>query len=522
MKVLYFHAHPDSMGGAIKVLLRQSLIMQMNGYEVMLVIRNNNNDTHIPEYDCLCKANHLNYVTAQYPIATCIENIDILGCMDAYEQVKNIVESFKPDLIHSIQLNITVEYIARELGIPHLMNVYQISDGMFNINWLDVFPQYHSGDSDYYCKQWREGLGIESRCIRVPYDCGETAQNMTYNQIKNRIELINIAVFSEQKRQLEIIKFVDKCRNKGFSIHITFLGANKGIYADKCREYVERHRLYDEVTFEGLVLNVEKYLCKSDLLIHASTCESYPGVIVEAMGNRVPVLATPVAGVPELVIDGVNGFLTKGYSVDDLYEAFERYISFINENRLDDIINYAYETYITNHTYEVSYQKLDDYYHCIINNDLEGKKSFEEINRSFDKVIKFGNEINIDLYSGKIRESLWFLYHIKKLVEDKNYRTAIIWGAGNMGTVAADFCKILSLEIIGIVDKYKTGKKDGFVILKPSKETLENVDVVFLAMGDIDACAENSLFIEKTGKIRNISYFLISNNPCIQINHNMN
>jgi hypothetical protein len=297
------------------------------------------------------------------------------------------------------------------------------------------------------------------------------------------------------------------------------LGENKGKYADKCREYVENHGLHEEVTFEGLVLDVEKYLFKSDLLIHASTCESYPGVIVEAMGNHVPVLATPVAGVPELLADGVNGFLTRGYSADDLYEAFDRYISFRNENRLENIINRAYDTYLANHTYEVSYQKLNVYYQCIINSSLECKKLFDNIKRSFDKVIKFGNEINTDLYSGKIKESIWFLYHIKKLVEDKNYRTAIIWGAGNMGSIAIEYCKILSLRITGIMDSYKTGEKDGIEISKPSKEMVEKTDVVFLAMVDIEACEENSLLIEESGKIRNVNYFLICNNPCIQMEY---
>jgi glycosyltransferase involved in cell wall biosynthesis len=106
-------------------------------------------------------------------------------------------------------------------------------------------------------------------------------------------------------------------------VHITLLGANKNTYTDMCKEYVESHGLSNEVTFEGFDLDVEKYLGKSDLMIHASTCRSYPVVIIEAMGNRVPVIATPVAGVPELLEDCVNGFLAKGYYADDLYEAFE-------------------------------------------------------------------------------------------------------------------------------------------------------------------------------------------------------
>jgi hypothetical protein len=67
------------------------------------------------------------------------------------------------------------------------------------------------------------------------------------------------------------------------------------------------------------------------------------------------------------------------------------------------------------------------------------------------------------------------------------------------------------------MDKYKNGEKDGIVISKPSGDMINKADVVFLAIADIEACEENSLFIEETGKIRNSNYFLISNNPCIQL-----
>jgi hypothetical protein len=240
-------------------------------------------------------------------------------------------------------------------------------------------------------------------------------------------------------------------------------------------------------------------------------------VIVEAMGNKVPVLATPVAGVPELLIDGVNGFVSKGFSADDLYEAFERYITFRKEKRIADVVNCAYDTYLTNHTYEVSYQKLDEYYRDILTNQVKNETRFVTIKDSFERVLKFGKEIHLDSYSEKTKNLVWFLYHIKQIVDEHQYHTAAIWGAGKLCAVAIEFCKIFTLQIIGIMDSFQTGEKDGYILSRPSSDMIKKADVVILAMADIDACEENSLFIEKSGKIRNTSYFLISNDPCIQI-----
>ncbi len=517
MKVLYFLAHPESMGGAITVLMKQASIMQQHGYQVLVVIQNNEENNHIPEYEYMCKLYQLESVSAQYPIATCMENLDICECVNAYENVKSIVKDFMPDFIHSIQLNITVEYVAREMKIPHLMNIYQISEGMFNIKWMNVFPRYHSGDSQFFCEKWQNGLGIESRCIRVPYikNSVENAEKKDLRQ--DRIEMITIAVVAPHKRQLEIIKFIEKCKLNRIPIHISFLGSDKSEYAICCKEYVKEHNLIKEVSFEGLVTDVERYLSMSELIIHASTSESYPGVIVEAMGNRVPVLATPVAGVPELLHDEENGFLTKGYEVDDLYNAFERYRLFKNQNRIKELVDRAYDTYLQNHTPEVNFHKLKEYYKDILQNYVRSDNNFTVAKDLFNNVLQFGKVVNIGLYSEETRSALWFLYHIKQLVEHKSYKTAVIWGAGFWGKIALEWCELLSLNVICVMDKYKVGFFEGIEINTPQVELIKNTDVLFLAMADIEACENNIRFIERSGKVRNVDYFLTCNNPNIQI-----
>ena len=50
-------------------------------------------------------------------------------------------------------------------------------------------------------------------------------------------------------------------------------------------------------------------LSKSDLFVLASFAEGVPVVLMEAMASARPVIATRVAGVSELVEDGVSGFL---------------------------------------------------------------------------------------------------------------------------------------------------------------------------------------------------------------------
>jgi glycosyltransferase involved in cell wall biosynthesis len=67
-----------------------------------------------------------------------------------------------------------------------------------------------------------------------------------------------------------------------------------------------------------------RILGELDLLVVPSTGENYPFVIREALWAGVPVLATRIAGVPEIIEDGKNGFLVEPGEPDALLEIFER------------------------------------------------------------------------------------------------------------------------------------------------------------------------------------------------------
>jgi glycosyltransferase involved in cell wall biosynthesis len=67
----------------------------------------------------------------------------------------------------------------------------------------------------------------------------------------------------------------------------------------------------ERVTITGHIApqDVAKRLAESDVFVMASFAEGVPVVLMEAMASELPVVATRIAGIPELVEDGVNGFL---------------------------------------------------------------------------------------------------------------------------------------------------------------------------------------------------------------------
>jgi len=78
------------------------------------------------------------------------------------------------------------------------------------------------------------------------------------------------------------------------------------------------------LVFTGFVENVGDYLAAFDLFILPSNKEGIGAILLDAMEQGLPVIASRVGGLPEIVRDGDNGLLIDAASTDQLQEAILR------------------------------------------------------------------------------------------------------------------------------------------------------------------------------------------------------
>jgi glycosyltransferase involved in cell wall biosynthesis len=82
--------------------------------------------------------------------------------------------------------------------------------------------------------------------------------------------------------------------------------------------------LTDRVTLVGEVDDVRARLADADIFVLASRSEGMPMSILEAMAAGLPVVASSVGGVPEVVVDGQSGFLVAPSHPDELADRLRR------------------------------------------------------------------------------------------------------------------------------------------------------------------------------------------------------
>lgn len=103
--------------------------------------------------------------------------------------------------------------------------------------------------------------------------------------------------------------------------------AGEGPLLPKLRQYVSTNGLSHKVKFLGYVpsSSLRSVLLESSLLVMPSTWQEPLGlVLLEAMACGVPVVASAVGGAPEVVADGVNGYLVPPGDADALAGAIDR------------------------------------------------------------------------------------------------------------------------------------------------------------------------------------------------------
>ncbi|WFN37401.1 glycosyltransferase family 4 protein [Methanomicrobium antiquum] len=155
-----------------------------------------------------------------------------------------------------------------------------------------------------------------------------------------------IGRLSEEKGILNFILALKILLRENDGLNILICG--DGQLKESIEIYITESGLTERVQISGWISHNEipKYLNQLRLLILPSYTEGLPNIILEAMACGTPVLATPVGAIPDIINNGINGFIMDNNSPKCIAESVNRVLKISN---LEEIVKngniFVYENY---------------------------------------------------------------------------------------------------------------------------------------------------------------------------------
>lgn len=134
-----------------------------------------------------------------------------------------------------------------------------------------------------------------------------------------------VALLRPQKNHALLIRAFSTVARRWPRARLVLVG--DGPERGKLHDLAERLCPAGAVRFLGNRTDVPQVLAASDVFVLSSDWEGNPLSVMEAMASGLPVVCTAVGGVPELVADGVSGFLVPAGDQETLADRLERLIA---------------------------------------------------------------------------------------------------------------------------------------------------------------------------------------------------
>lgn len=214
--------------------------------------------------------------------------------------------------------------------------------------------------SDSWRRQLRE-IAPRGRYVLLPNGVvvpGEPVDHV----LRNRpIQAIFLGLIGDRKGIFDLLAAVGFAIRAGVDIRLD-VGGNGEV--GRLRSAIEKFGLSDRVTYRGWVSGAskERMMAGADFLALPSYAEGMPMTLLEAMAFGLPVLSTPVGGIPELVRDGESGILVPPGDPTALAEGIRR---LADPELRSDMGRVARETIQRRHDLAHVVNRLDELYESV-------------------------------------------------------------------------------------------------------------------------------------------------------------
>jgi len=226
----------------------------------------------------------------------------------------------------------------------------RITTKLITVTHLDIKKglAHKIGHPDKYCCI-RSGINIAKYSGDHINDILEFKNK--YNITKNDFLIGTVSRLSTQKDPLTFVKVAKNVIAQNTNIKFIIIGG--GLLDSQIKDYIGQNGLTDKIIMTGPRNDIPKILGAFDIFLSTSLWEGLPRTLLQAIAAKIPIVATEVDGVSEIILHNVTGLLVKPKDIPGITAAINHLIH--NNNVAKELSNNA-----SNILSEYSEQKMID------------------------------------------------------------------------------------------------------------------------------------------------------------------
>jgi glycosyltransferase involved in cell wall biosynthesis len=247
------------------------------------------------------------------------------GFFKAALRLWRLLKQLKPDVVHThlYHSNVLGRLVAKAAGVPVVIST------IHNTFFGGPFRQWSMRFTDRFCSQTTaiceasttqmiKRRVVPKQKVRTIHNgidvAGLCNERESAEQLKrefdikpDQVVLLSVGRLQPQKGYAYAIQTAALLRDKGLDFR--WFIAGHGELKRELEQLVNEQHLSDRMHFLGIRRDIFRLYSLSNVFVMSSLWEGLPIVLLESMALGLPVVVTEVGGNPEVVQQGINGFL---------------------------------------------------------------------------------------------------------------------------------------------------------------------------------------------------------------------
>lgn len=331
MRIVQF-TYSLSSGGAERFVVDLSNELIKQGHEIYLIVFYNKlKNKQDPLFFKSLLDTRINYI-----------NLDAKEGfrLSLVAKISNTIAHIKPDIVHA-HLNVipyifplvffkrkikfihTLHSSAQRTSGPHIQKIINryfyksklIQPVVLSELSKESYRRFYKLDNAIIIENGRSPVQASSAFEFVRNEISSLQNN------NSTLVLTHVSRYHEVKNQELLIRSFNKIANEGKDFILLIIGSGFDTELGKKLKKIA----CEKIIFTGEKMNVGDYLLCSNAFCLSSNDEGLPISLLEALSAGCVPICTAVGGIPDVITDGVTGYLSDSVTLDSYYDAIIKY-----------------------------------------------------------------------------------------------------------------------------------------------------------------------------------------------------